>query len=139
MSSARPLPTVIGPTENSLRALLARTLSHIRVPGYPAWIVLNAMTADRSAGAWRQRAAAALAAGQDEIDGVLAELRRAGLVADEETLTAAGVAELAAARTAVAQASRLLVEGITEPEQDAVRRVLDTIRRRAEELVAAHD
>jgi len=137
MSSAPPLPTVIGRTENALRALLAHTLSPTRIPGYPAWIVLNAMTADRSPGAWRARAAAALAR-EGEIDGVLAELRSAGLVDDAELLTTAGTAQLAAARTAVAQASRLLVEGITEPEQDAVHRVLDTIRRRADELLPSN-
>ena len=41
MGTARPLPTVIGPTENVLRALLARVLSTTRIQTYSAWVVMN--------------------------------------------------------------------------------------------------
>lgn len=130
-----PLPTVIGPTENALRALLTRTLSSTMIPGYRAWVVLNAVSAAGSSNEWRQRAADGLKADPDEIEGSLAELRTAGLVDGDATLTAAGAAELTIAREAVAGATLLLVEGIDETEQETTRRVLDAIRRKAERLL----
>ncbi|WP_106850583.1 hypothetical protein [Blastococcus sp. Marseille-P5729] len=137
MSSARPLPTVIGPTENALRALLTRTLSSTLIPSYPAWVVLNAASAADSSNDWRQRAADGLKADADEIDGVLAELRTAGLVDDDGTLTAAGAAELTTARAAVTGTTLRLIEGIDETEQETARRVLDAIRQKAEGLLGA--
>lgn len=137
MSSARPLPTVIGPTENALRALLTRTLSSTLIPSYPAWVVLNAVSAADSSNDWRQRAADGLKADPDEIDGVLAELRTAGLIDDEGTLTTAGTVELTTARTAVMGTTLRLVEGIDEVEQETTRRVLDVVRRKAEGLLGA--
>ena len=137
MPSARPLPTVIGPTENALRALLGRTLSSTPIAGYSAWVVLNAVVAVDSSNGWRQRAADGLKADPDEIDRVLAELRTAGLVDDSGALTAAGTAGLATARAAVTGTTLRLVEGIEEVEQETTRRVLDAIRRRAEGLLGA--
>lgn len=137
MPSARPLPTVIGPTENVLRALLSRALSSTLIPGYPAWVVLNAVSAADSSNDWRQRAADGLKADPDEIDGVLAELRTAGLIDDAGALTATGTAELTTARAAVTGTTLRLVEGIDEPEQETTRRVLDAIRQKAEGLLSA--
>lgn len=137
MASARPLPTVIGPTENALRAMLTRVLSSTRIPDYPAWVVLNAANAAGSDPRWRQRAADGLRTDLREVDKVLGHLRSAGLVDDAGTLTASGTAELTTARVAVTGTTVRLVEGIDETEQETTRRVLDAIRRRAEELLAA--
>lgn len=135
MSIPRPLPSVIGPTENALRALLARTLSSTHVPGYPAWAVLNAASSADAAPRWRQTVGNSLKAEPNEIDAAVAELRAAGLLRSDETLTALGDEELAAARVAVRDATLRLTDGIDDAEQETTRRVLDTIRRRAEDLL----
>lgn len=136
MSSARPLPTVIGPTENALRALLARALSSTLIPGYSAWVVINAVSAAGPGNNWRERTADGLKANPDDLEAVLDELRSAGLV-DGEVLTARGADELTAARAAVTEATRGLLEGIDEAQQETTRQVLDAIRRKAEELLSA--
>lgn len=135
MTSARPLPTVIGPTENALRALLTRTLSSTLIRGYPAWVVLNAASAADSRSDWRQRAADGLKAEAGAIDEALAALRSAGLVDDAGALTEAGNAELTTARVAVRATTLRLIEGIDETEQETTRRVLDAIRQKAEGLL----
>lgn len=140
MPSSRPLPIVIGPTENALRAVLTQTLSSTAIPGYPAWVVLNAASsADLAApgGSWRRAAADGLKVDPSEIDGILRELSTAGLLDDEGTLTDAGAAELAAARSMVMATTLRLVDGIDETEQQTTRRVLDLIRHNAEELLSA--
>lgn len=131
----RPLPTVIGPTENVLRALLTQTLSSTLIPGYPTWVVLNAMSAVEASSDWRHRASAGLRVAPDEIDRIVAELRHAELVDDEDVLTAAGTAEVETARAAVMGVSVRLVDGIDETDQETTRRVLDALRRKAEGLL----
>jgi len=120
-----------------LRSLLLRTLASTRIPGYPAWVVLNAVSSADSSNEWRQSVADGLKADLDEVDGVLGELRTAGLVDGEGTLTSAGTAELTAARAAVAGATLRLVEGVDEAEQETTRRVLNAIRRKAEGLLSS--
>ncbi|GAA2462786.1 hypothetical protein [Agromyces soli] len=137
MPSLRPLPTAIGATENALRELLARVLSPTAIPGYAGWIALNTLSVADAHGDWRQRAAAVLRTDSGELAAVLAELRAAGLLDEEERPTAAGAAELSAARAAVAATTLRLVEGVDETEQETTRRVLDTIRRRADELLSS--
>jgi hypothetical protein len=137
MPSARPLPSVIGPTENALHSLLTQTLAATSIPGYPAWVVLNAVSTRDASDEWRRRASKGLKADADEIDAVLHGLRTAGLVGGGGTLTAAGAVELATARAAVAEATGRLVEGIDEAEQETARRVLDAIRLKAEGLLAS--
>lgn len=136
MPVTRPLPTVIGPTENALRALLIRTLSATRIPDYAAWVVLNAVSNDPSGG-WRRSAAAGLRAEPDEIAAVLAELVTAGLLNDGQTVSELGAAELSTARAAVSAATLGLVEGVDESELATTRRVLDVVRHRAEAALSA--
>lgn len=138
MSSLRPLPTMIGPTENALRALLSRTLSTTKIKTYRSWVVMNAVGnagGSAAAGAWRSAVADALKIVRHDVDEVVVLLRRAGLISDDR-LTEAGEAELASARSAVAATTAQLVEGIADEDQDAARRALDQIRRRADELLA---
>lgn len=137
--SQRPLPTVIGPTENALRELLTQTLASTRIDDYPAWVVINAASGagpDAPRGSWQRGVADALKIEPDDIDTVIARLRAAGLLDDDDTLTEAGATELAAARSVVAATTSLLVGGISDAEQESTRRVLDRIRRRAEELLS---
>jgi DNA-binding MarR family transcriptional regulator len=134
----RPLPTVIGPTENALRALLTKILSTTRIASYPAWAVLNAASnadAAASSGHWQRAVADALKVEQRDIDALLAQLRTAGLIDHDGGLTALGAAELATGRTAVSAATARLVDGLGEEEQATARLVLDHIRRNAEALL----
>lgn len=138
MTDARPLPTVIGPTENALRALLTKILSTTRIKTYPAWVILNAVSnADSKTGGgnWRPAIAEALKVELDEVDGVLAQLRAAGLVDNDGLLTARGVTDLATGRSAVSAATARMVDGIGEQEQATARLVLDHVRRKADELL----
>lgn len=140
MPSDRPLPTVIGPTENALRALLGQTLSSTAIASYSAWVVMNAASsADPVAPneGWQSALADALKVEPMEIEGILRDLEDAGLLDESRRLTRVGTAELAAARSAVRAATLRLVEGIDEGEQQTARRVLDQIRDRAEAQLSA--
>lgn len=137
-ADTRPLPTVIGPTENALRALLTKILSPTRIKTYPAWAILNAVSksdAATSAGNWQLAIADALKIGLNEVDGVLAQLRTAGLINDDRSLTALGSTELANGRSLVSAATSRLVDGISKDEQATARRVLDRVRHQADELL----
>src|SRR4051812_34427043 len=124
MPAARPLPTVIGPAENALRALLTKILSTTRIKTYPAWVILNAASnadATASSGNWQLAVADALKVELGEVDEVLAQLRAAGLVGNDGSLTALGATELATGRAAVSAATSRLVDGIGEEEQTTAR------------------
>jgi DNA-binding MarR family transcriptional regulator len=138
MASMGPLPTVIGPTENALRALLTKTLSSSRATTYPAWVILNAASsvgATSPQRSWHHSAADALKTDLDGVAQVIEGLRSAGLLNSDEALTDAGVTELAAARLAVGATTLRLTEGISDAEQETVRSVLDRIRSNAEALL----
>jgi hypothetical protein len=138
MTDARPLPMVIGPTENALRALLTKILSTTRIRTYPAWVILNAasnantMTAG---GNWRVAVAGTLKVELDDVDDVLGQLRAAGLVGKDGVLTALGAADLAAGRSAVSAATARMADGLSDQEQATARHVLDHVRRKADELL----
>lgn len=140
MSVTRPLPTVIGPTENALRALLVQSLSGTAISTYEAWVTMNlAANADpdgAGAASWRAAVAEGLAKPVAYVDGVVDRLRDAGLMDGAGALTDRGRAELAAARAAVGKVSSAVVEDIPQPDQETARRVLDEIRRRAERRLA---
>jgi hypothetical protein len=132
------LPTVIGPTENALRALLTKILSTTRIKTYPAWVILNAVSnADTTTGGgnWRLAVAQALKVELDEIDDVFAQLRVAGLVGNDGLLTELGATDLATGRSAVSAATARMVDGIGDQEQATARLVLDHVRRKADELL----
>jgi DNA-binding MarR family transcriptional regulator len=131
--SDRPLPTVIGPTENALRALLVQTLDATRIRGYEEWVLLN-MT---DAAAPMHAIAAALRVARSRISGIADELVRRGLLADPTRLTAEGRTELAAGRVRVREMTVNLTAGIPPEHEEVCRQVLDTIRKRAEDELAA--
>lgn len=98
MPISRPLPSVIGPAENALRALLTKTLSTSAIKTYPGWVCLNALSnahVTASNGNWRLAVADALKVELGEVEVVLDQLRAAGLVANDDMLTALGETELA--------------------------------------------
>lgn len=138
MTDARPLPMVIGSTENALRALLTKILSANRIKTYMAWVILNAASSggvENSDGSWRLAVADALKVELAQVDDALAQLRAAGLLDDSGSLTALGSTELATVRSAVSAAISCMVDGIGDEDQMIARRVLDLIRRKADELL----
>ena len=140
MSPDRPLPTLIGPTENALRALLSKTLSSTAITSYTTWVVINAASGadpDVANESWQNAVADALKVELIEVTGIVRDLYNGGLLDESGTLTELGAAELASARSAVRAATLRLVEGIDEVQQQTARRVLDHIRNRAEALLGA--
>lgn len=130
----RPLPTVIGPTENALRSLLTRVLASTTIEGYEEWVALN--YASRDDETILPRTAAALKVDVDAAARTIAQLTIKGLLA-ERGLTRTGEAELLRARSAVAAVTATLVAGIGDYDQQIARKVLDTIRERAEGALAS--
>jgi hypothetical protein len=135
MSTARTLPTVIGVTENALRALLTQILSNTRIESYAAWVILNSLSKADSSGNWKLATADILKMEVSEINTLLAQLRLAGLIGNDDALSDAGATELAKGRFAVSAITSRLVEGISQEEQDTTLRVLDRIRSMASDLV----
>ena len=70
-----------------------------------------------------------------EVDHVYAQLRTAGLVDSDGTLTAFGGSELALGRTVVSAATSRIVDGIDDDERMITRRVLVHLRLKADELL----
>ncbi|WP_040165286.1 hypothetical protein [Microbacterium gorillae] len=137
MSDSRPLPTVIGPTENALRALLTRTLSMTPIAGYTAWVVLNTAEKVGHESELRGAVESQLHAEPAVIDHAIADLRERGMLgADGEGITSTGAAVLESARADVRAVTQGLVGDVTEADQEATRRALDAIRRRAEQGLA---
>ncbi|GAB10571.1 hypothetical protein GOARA_061_00100 [Gordonia araii NBRC 100433] len=141
MNDQRPLPALVGATENTLRALLTATLSTTPIKTYPAWVVLSAApshdTRDATAGHWLARVSEVLKVEPGLVDEVLTQLNRDGLVTADNSLTPRGEAELSSARIAVATATAKLIEGVNSDDEATVRRVLDQMRLKAEELLTA--
>jgi DNA-binding MarR family transcriptional regulator len=131
--SERPLPAVIGPTENALRSLLSRVLASTLIDGYDEWVALN--HASGGGNAVVSTVAAALKVDVSTSKRVLERLATKGLVTDLR-LTPTGEAQLVDARGAVAAVTATLVEGIDERDQQTARTVLDAIRERAEVALA---
>lgn len=140
-TSARPLPMVVGRTENALRALLMRSLEGTQLAGYEEWVALNLVdgrteggvdvldSVCRQLGLDRGRAALLL-------DALVAR----GLVTCERTSYAVsrdGSTLLATLRPAVAGVSRRVVEGLLVEDLDVAIRVLDRLRVEAERELTA--
>ncbi len=134
--SERPLPTVIGPTENALRSLLSHLLASTPINGYDEWVALNYTASGQTTVI--PTVASALKIEINAAEQILERLTTRGLIADL-ALTPNGEAELLHARSAVAAATATLVEAIDEADQHTTRVVLDTIRERAELALTALD
>lgn len=138
MSSARPLPTVIGLTENALRALLSKILAGTRIETYSAWVILNAMSrsdAQVDDESWRMKVADSLKIGLASLNDEISRLSASGLVGKDGAVTEMGTAELAAGRTAVSETTAKLLEGINEEELMVAAAVLDRVRDEANKLL----
>lgn len=138
MSPTPSLPAMIGPTENALRALLTHTLSVTAIRTYRMWVFMNAASSTDPAISRRamvERVADALKIDSAAAEEVAGELRTAGLLTEDDTLTETGATELATARSAVGVITARLTSGISEDDQETACVVLDRVRGNAEELL----
>jgi hypothetical protein len=131
-TSTRPLPTLIGPIENALRALLGSLVAASPVPTYEEWAVMNLVASseiDDQVGAILD----GLQCSGFEAAAILTALSTRGLIEERDErwfLTTYGVSVLEPLRVCVASVSSTLTAGIDDRELDAARRVP---RKRAEE------
>lgn len=139
----RPLPTVIGPTENALRSLLHKTLHGSPIGNYAQWVAMN--YADREplgATEFTVRVAEEL---KDSPENTYREVRQ--LVSDGllqasaagYTLTQSGQKALREGRKLVRSATSRLTDGVAELDVEATVRTLDRIRANAERELARQD
>ncbi|GAA2011410.1 hypothetical protein [Microbacterium ulmi] len=128
----RPLPPVIGATENTLGALLAQTLRTSTIPSPRAWVYLNLAVG----GAPASVIEATLQLDTDEIAELEKDLIAQGLLHAPRVLSAQGTAGLDTARALVSDATRSLTDGVSEEHEEIARQVLDTIRTNALKLLA---
>lgn len=133
----QPLPTVIGPTENALRALLTATLSESSIGEYVHWVALNAASREDRPTNWRGDVANSLKVSADVVDAAVDDLCAWGLVEDAGDLTARGHQQLTIARSAVRSLTAQVVAGISESDLQTADRVLRAVQGNAERLLAA--
>ena len=131
----RSLPQVTGPTENALRAVLDRQLSGSALPSYLGWVCMNLAQSATSRADLKMHVQRETHCTPGEASATVADLTDRGLIGAGGHPTSSGNAELDAIRLRVRVTTQNLVEGIPEEELSITTRVLDTVRRRAEELL----
>ncbi len=139
----RPLPTVIGPTENALRRLLHKTLVGSPIGNYAQWVAMN--YADREpldASEFTVRVAEELKDSPQSINREVQQLVSGGLLqasAAGYTLTQFGRNALREGRKLVRSATARLMDGVAELDVEATVRTLDRVRANAERELARQD
>jgi hypothetical protein len=136
-SMMRSLPQAIGPTENALRQLLTRQLSGSAIPGYVGWVCLNLAEPTASRADLETRLQQEVRCTPGEASTTVTSLIDRGLIGVDTRPTPSGLDELAATRRRVKATTARLVEGIPQEEQSRTIQVLDTVRRRAEQLLSS--
>jgi hypothetical protein len=133
----RPLPTVVGPTENALRALLMRLLATTPLDSYQQWAALNLV--DRHTGddkALVDVIVEGLVVGDTEARTILRTLDDLGLLHRVNGVwrpSSAGADLLSLERQRVAAVTARLLDGIAATDLVTAVRVLDQVRERAQE------
>ena len=126
----RALPTVIGPTEIALRSLLQSILTPSDVNDDREWAYLNL-----TAGGTPQSAIlSTMGIRSTELRAIRAELGTRGVIDGKGELTPSGFEALAQLRPKVAEMTERLMKGIDDTEAQVAVRVLDAIRRNADEI-----
>jgi hypothetical protein len=131
----RSLPQVTGPTENALRPLLNRQLSGSAIPSYLGWVCMNLAQSVASRTDLETQVQRETRCTPGEASTTVGDLIDRGLIGASGRPSSSGNNELDAVRLRVRVTTQLLVEGIPEEELSITTRVLDTVRRRAEELL----
>ena len=133
---ARPLPTVVGATENALRKLLTHALAGSRIGGYDEWVYLNVQEQAGDPARVEELVADALKAPREVVAAARDRLVDAGLLDVEGSLTGSGREELHRCRDTVTEITRALTAGIDPAVVQATIDTLDIVRTRAEQLFA---
>lgn len=132
----RPLPPIIGETENVLRPLLVRALAASAIGGYDEWVYLNIQERADDPAQVDDLVAAALRRPIEDVIDVRTHLTEAGLLSADGALTACGRDELARGRNSVAQTTATLTAGIEPTALQVTIETLEIVRSRAEQLLA---
>jgi hypothetical protein len=123
----RTLPTVIGPTENSLRSLLQSILTPSDIHDDKEWAYLNLA----AGGAPPSDVLTTMGITSTELRAIHAELGTRGLIDGRGELTPSGLGALAQLRPKVAEMTERVMAGIDDADAQVSVRVLDEIRRNA--------
>ena len=129
--TGRTLPTVIGPTENSLRRLLLSILTPSDLRDDKEWAYLN-LTAG---GAPPSAILTTMGINSTELRAIRVALGERGLVDASGELTPSGLETLAQLRPKVAEMTERLMAGIDDADAQVAVRLLDTMRRNAREII----
>ncbi len=140
MPDPRPLPTVIGPTENALRALLLQLVAMTPIRSYECWGAMNVVARSvRSRNDTKRALTDALKIDDDRVEGLLADLEAEHLIDDsaaEVQLSAFGAVAFDEALSLVSEVTTRLVDGIAPPRLEIALQVLDEVRSKAERELA---
>ena len=133
---ARPLPPVVGATENALRPLLTHALAGSLIGGYDEWVYLTVQQrADDSARAEELEADALKQAGE-VVAAARTRLVDAGLLDSDGLLTGLGREQVTRCRDRVSEVTQALTAGIDPAAVQTTIHTLDMVRTRAEQLFA---
>lgn len=133
---ARPLPPVIGATENVLRPLLTHALAGSLIGGYEEWVYLNVRERADDPALVEELVADALKQPREVVTAARARLVDSGLLDTEDLLTASGREQVNRCRDAVSEITQALIAGIDPAAVQATIDTLDIVRTRAEQLFA---
>lgn len=133
---ARPLPPVIGATENALRRLLAQVLAGSLIGGYSEWIYLNIRERADDPVPAEDLVADALKQPREIVASLRTRLVDVGLLDTDGSLTSSGLEQLGRARATVSGLTAALTAGIDPAAIQTTIDTLDTVRTRAEHLFA---
>lgn len=130
--SDRPLPPVVGGTENALRALLVEALDASPISGYEAWIYLNVAAGAEASEKITEHVSEVLKQPVVTVAATRSSLIDRGLLDASDRLTPAGRAELDRARALVSSITSEIVDGIEPAKLRATIETLEVVRERAE-------
>ena len=133
---ARPLPPAIGATENALRALLVHVLAGSLIGGYDEWVYFNIQEQADDPARVDGLVADALKGPRAVVAAARTRLVDAGLLDSDGSLTASGRERLDRCRTMVSEMTHALTAGIDPAAVQTTIDTLDTVRTRAEQLLA---
>src|SRR5579875_411133 len=128
----RPLPPVIGATENALRALLNGVLAESSIGGFHEWVYLNIQEGANDPLRAEELIADSLTQGHDAVAAIRTRLVDAGLLDVDGSLTALGREQLRSCRELVAQITQTLTDGIDPAAAQTTIETLATVRSRAQ-------
>ena len=133
---ARPLPPVIGVTENALRPLLTHALAGSLIGGYAEWVYLNIQERADDPARVEELVADALKQPREVVAAARTRLLDAGVLDTDGSLTGSGREQLNRCRDMVSAITQALTAGIDPAAVQTTLDTLDTVRARAEHLSA---